>query len=62
VLSFLENRKENKAWYKGARVAVSVSPCSNSLLMIHLLTVFLLTALNLVATVLMKHANLAGVG
>ncbi|KAK3155350.1 hypothetical protein QOZ80_2BG0202080 [Eleusine coracana subsp. coracana] len=24
VLSFLENRKENKAWYKGARVAVSV--------------------------------------
>ncbi|KAG2654205.1 hypothetical protein PVAP13_1NG490900 [Panicum virgatum] len=24
VLSFLENRKENKAWYKGARVAISV--------------------------------------
>ncbi|KAG8072473.1 hypothetical protein GUJ93_ZPchr0006g44245 [Zizania palustris] len=24
VLSFLENRKENRAWYKGARVAVSV--------------------------------------
>ncbi|KAF8729856.1 hypothetical protein HU200_017314 [Digitaria exilis] len=24
VLSFLENRKENKAWYKGARVAVTV--------------------------------------
>jgi hypothetical protein len=28
VLSFLENRKENKAWYKGARVAVSVSSFS----------------------------------
>jgi hypothetical protein len=29
VLSFLENRKENKAWYKGARVAISVSSCSH---------------------------------
>lgn len=25
ILSFLENRKENKSWYKGSRVAVSVS-------------------------------------
>lgn len=25
VLSFLENRKENRSWYKGSRVAVSVS-------------------------------------
>ena len=25
VLSFLENRKENKSWYKGSRIAVSVS-------------------------------------
>lgn len=24
VLSFLENRKENKSWYKGSRIAVSV--------------------------------------
>jgi hypothetical protein len=24
VLSFLENRKENRAWYKGSRVAVSI--------------------------------------
>ena len=25
VLSFLENRKENRSWYKGSRIAVSVS-------------------------------------
>lgn len=25
VLSFLESRKENRAWYKGSRIAVSVS-------------------------------------
>ncbi|CAK9151391.1 unnamed protein product [Ilex paraguariensis] len=24
VLSFLENRKENRAWYKGSRIAVSI--------------------------------------
>ncbi|CAA6658860.1 unnamed protein product [Spirodela intermedia] len=26
VLSFLENRKENRSWYKGSRVAVAVNP------------------------------------
>lgn len=25
VLSFLENRKENRSWYKGSRIAVTVS-------------------------------------
>lgn len=25
VLSFLENRKENRSWYKGSRITVSVS-------------------------------------
>ncbi|XVE55589.1 hypothetical protein DITRI_Ditri03aG0171200 [Diplodiscus trichospermus] len=25
VLSFLENRKENRSWYKGSRIAISVS-------------------------------------